>query len=187
MNCEDVDLCEECENSGRHPLNHFVYKTFVPQSKPLVLAKGSKALPSCEKCIETGNYHQFISLEENRYYCKRCAEGIDAALWKIKCGVSSHVVPEKDRGHNPRGACCDVFFTGCNRHCTGINWKCTHCWATDICENCDEVFKQAALEGEHPVGYKTSHTLACAVMKIYYVTPSYDEWGLNMDNLFTEH
>lgn len=187
MNCCDVDLCETCENSGQHPLNHLVYKTYLTESRPKTLAYGRKELEVCYACgTASGCFHQFISLEENRYYCQKCADSVpnDVRLWKIKCGVSTDIVPLASRGKNPRGACCDIAFPGCLRQCIGINWKCTYCWATDICENCDKVLVQAAKDGKHPVGEKTPHTLACAVMKLYYLYPDYGEWGLNRATLF---
>jgi hypothetical protein len=184
MNCDDVNMCEACEASGVHPLNHLVWKTYYPEKKPEVQAKGVGPLEKCTGCgEENAEYHRFVDFDKNEYFCSSCAPLCEERLWKIRCGVLHNVVVPEERGKNPRGAACDIRFANCMRGCTGINWKCTRCWATDICEACDAVYVESTKNGNSlesiPEARKRRHTAECAVMKIYYATPAYQEWGLN--------
>lgn len=191
MVCRDVDMCETCEKSAPHPLNHFICKIFYPEQTPLGRLRGKAPLPACTRCKEpnSGKFHEFISLEENNYFCDKCAadpaskKNASNKLWEISCATPTDVV--KDRlGQNPRGAGCDIRFPGCRVSCTGINWKCMYCWATDICESCDVTYTKSVLEGKpHPKASKSTHTLKCATMKIYHMTPNYNEWGFNMTDM----
>lgn len=126
LNCVDVDLCEECENSGIHPLNHLVYKTFYPELKPKqIRARGKIPLPECSVCMEKPTrymFHKCISLNENYFFCESCSSDKESThalgsnssrLWKIKCGVAlNSIVSSERRGKNPRGAWCDIRYPG---------------------------------------------------------------------------